>query len=76
MYDAIFYEDERGFAPVADWIEKLRNQSYTSKDARINLNKVVAYIDVLCEKGTNKTPQREIDQAKRNFKNHIERNDK
>jgi phage-related protein len=30
----------------------LRQRSYTDKNARINFNKIVAYIDILEEKGT------------------------
>ena len=52
MYKIIFYEDSRGHAPTAEHIETLRKQSQTSKDARINLNKIVAYLDMLEEKGT------------------------
>ena len=52
MYDVIFYSDGKGDAPVAEFIGKLRQKSYTDKNARINFNKIVAYIDILCEKGT------------------------
>lgn len=118
MYDVIFYSDSKGNEPIADYITKLRQKSYTDKNARINCNKMVAYIDILCEKGTrvgepitkhldgdiwelrpldnrilfayykdnifillhsftkktNKTPPKEIDQAKRNLADYIERN--
>ena len=117
MYDVIFYSDKQGNEPIAEFINELRQKSYTDKNARVNLHKIVAYIDVLCEKGsivgepvmkhlqgdiwelrpldnrilyayykdnmfillhhftkkTNKTPQREIDQAKRNLADYIER---
>ncbi|MCL2566104.1 MAG: type II toxin-antitoxin system RelE/ParE family toxin [Defluviitaleaceae bacterium] len=120
MYDAIFYSDSRGNEPIAEFINELRQKSLTDKNARINFNKIVAYIDILCEKGvrvgepivkhldgdiwelrpldnrilfayyedriyillhhfakkTNKVPLREIEQAKRNFADYIERNDK
>jgi phage-related protein len=119
MYDVIFYSDSKGDEPIAEFISKLRKKSYADKNARINLNKIIAYIDLLCEKGTrigepvtkhleddiwelrpidnrilfayykdnqflllhhfikktNKTPQREIRQAKRNLADYIERND-
>jgi len=52
MYDVIFYSDSRGREPTADFIDDLRKKSYTDKNARINFNKIVAYIDLLCEKGT------------------------
>ena len=118
MYTVIFYENDKGIEPIADYITELRERSHTSKHARINLNKIVAYIDILEEKGTRvgepitkhldgeiwelrplenrvlyayykdntfillhhfikktqKTPLREIEQAKRNLANYIERN--
>lgn len=52
MYDIDFYEDERGNSDVQDFIKELREKSETSKDAKINFNKVVAYIDMLEEMGT------------------------
>lgn len=119
MFDVIFYSDSRGEEPVAEFISELRKKSNTDKNARINFNKIIAYIDILCEKGTrigepvakhldgdiwelrpldnrilfayhkdkiyillhhfikktNKTPLREIEQAKRNFADYVERND-
>lgn len=52
MYRIELYEDVHGFSDVAEFIRELRDKSKTSKDARINFNKVVAYIDVLEEMGT------------------------
>ena len=52
MYDVIFYSDSRGKEPTAEFINELRQKSHTDKNARINLNKIVAYIDLLCDKGT------------------------
>lgn len=52
MYNIEFYEDERGFSEVKEFIKELRDKSHSSKDARINFNKVVAYIDILAEMGT------------------------
>ena len=118
MYDIIFYSDSKGNEPIAEYIKKLREKSRTDKNARINFTKIIAYIDVLCERGTrigepvtkhldgdiwelrpldnrillayykdnqfillhhfimktNKTPPPEIEQAKRNLANYIERN--
>ena len=118
MYGVIFYSDSNGSEPIAEYINELRQRSYTNKSARINFTKIVAYIDILCEKGTrvgepvakhldggvwelrpldnrilfayykdnqfillhhfikktNKTPLRELDQAKRNLADFIERN--
>jgi phage-related protein len=52
VYRIIFYEDAKGAAPIAQYLTELRKQSVASKDARVNLNKIVAYIDVLAEKGS------------------------
>lgn len=117
MYDIIFYDDERGHEPVKEYIEQLREKSLTDKDARINLRKIVAYLDALGAYGTRigapvtkylageiwelrplanrilyayfkdnkfillhhfikksqKTPRKEIEQAKRNLESYIER---
>lgn len=120
MFDVIFYSDNKGKEPIAEFINELRLKSESDKNARINFNKIVAYIDLLCEKGTmigepvvkhlddnvwelrpldnrilfvyyknkiylllhqftkktNKTPPKEINQAKRNFADYIKRNGK
>ena len=117
MYDIIFYDDERGREPVREYIEQLKERSITNKDARINLRKIVTYLDALERYGTRmgapvtkhlegeiwelrplanrilyayfkdnkfillhhfikktqKTPKREIEQAKRNLESYIER---
>ena len=52
MYEIDFYEDDKGISEVKEFIRELRKKSLTSKDARINFNKVVAYIDMLEEIGT------------------------
>ncbi len=52
MFEIEFYEDERGYSDVESFIKDLRKKSLASKDARVNLNKVVAYIDILEEMGT------------------------
>ena len=52
MYDVIFYSDANGLIPLADFMIELRAKSQTDKDARVNFNKIIAYIDLLCEYGT------------------------
>ena len=52
MFKVIFYEDGRGREPIAEYITELRKQANTSKNARVNFNKIIAYIDLLEEKGT------------------------
>jgi phage-related protein len=52
MYDVIFYSDSKGNEPIADFIYELRQKSSTNKDARINFNKIIAYINLLSKNGT------------------------
>ena len=52
MYDVIFYRDSKGNEPTAEFISNLRRKSVTDKNARINLNKIVAYINLLSKHGT------------------------
>ena len=119
MYEIIFYEDKKNNEPIKDFILELRTKAPTNKDARVNFNKIMAYIELLGEYGTrigepvtkhikddiwelrpidnrilyayykdnkfillhhflkttNKTPPQEIEQAKRNLKDYLERND-
>jgi phage-related protein len=52
MYNIIFYEDNRGYSDIKEFILKLKMESVKNKDARINLNKVIAYLNLLEELGT------------------------
>ncbi len=52
MYEIVFYEDKKGKAEIADYIKDLNFKSATSKECRINFNKIVAYMDMLEELGT------------------------
>ncbi len=52
MYEIEFYDDENGYSEVEEFIKELRKKSVENKDARINFNKVVAYMDILEEVGT------------------------
>ena len=120
MYDVIFYSDSKGKEPIAEFISKLHKKSHTDKDAKINFNKIAAYINLLSKNGTRigepvtkhldgaiwelrpldnrilyafykdntfillhlfvkrtkKLPPKELEQAKRNLADYIERNDK
>ena len=119
MYDVIFYSDSKGNEPIAEFISELYQKSHADKNARINFNKIAAYINLLSKKGTRigepvtkhldgdiwelrpldnrilyayykdnkfillhlfvkktkKLPPRELEQAKRNLADYIERND-
>ena len=102
MYKIIFYKDNNEKNEVVEFIKNLRNQN--SKDAKINLNKITAYIkhieDNIWElrplknrilfanyydnefiilsifsKKTRKTPQKEIQKAKKLLKDYIDRSE-
>lgn len=51
MYNIEIYESENGTSEIKDYINKL--QKYKNKDNKIKLNKIVAYIRMLKEKGLN-----------------------
>ena len=52
MFKVIFYEDIKGYSDVKSFIKQLREDSIKDKNARINFNKTVAYIDIIQEMGT------------------------
>lgn len=49
MFNIEFWEDKNGFSDVSDFIEKLSKKK--DKSSRVNLRKIVAYIDTLFENG-------------------------
>lgn len=53
MYKIEFYENQHGESDVWDFLESLRKKSRTSKDARIQYNQIIFYIDLLAKNGTN-----------------------
>lgn len=53
MYKIEFYENQHGESEVWDFLEALRIKSGTSKDARIQYNQILFYIDLLAKNGTN-----------------------
>lgn len=117
MYKIIFYKDKNNYSQVLEYIQILDQKSATSKESRVNRNKIVAYFDALEEEGTRigepvtkhlegeiwelrplknrflyayfekdtfiilhhfmkktkKTPKREIEKAKRNLQDYLER---
>ena len=119
MFEVEFYQDRQGKQPVKEVLLKLRDEARTSKDARIQYEKILAHIRALETYGTRtgepqvkhidgsmwelrplshrilffywrdntfillhhfvkkaqKTPAKEIDQAKRNLKDYLERNE-
>ena len=52
MYTVEFYEDKNGVSEVRDYLIKLSQESEVDKNARINRDKIFAYIKALEEYGT------------------------
>ena len=53
MYKIEFYENRHGESDIWDFLETLRIKSATSKDAHIQYNQIIFYIDLLAKNGTN-----------------------
>ena len=51
-YDVIFYKDERGRSPVADFLDDLNQQAKKSKLEKQLLQKCYYYIEILEKNGT------------------------
>ena len=51
MYNILFYEDLHGESSLKTYIRTLRKRAKTDKSARIEFNKIVAYISMLQEQG-------------------------
>ncbi len=52
MFQVEFYEDSGGHSDVREFLEELRQQITKSKDARIQYQQLVMYIELLQENGT------------------------
>lgn len=52
MFEVEFYEDKRGKQPVKEALIELRDKAQTSKDARIQYQKILTHIRVLEAFGT------------------------
>lgn len=51
-YKIVFWQDKNGHSEAQDYIMELKNKSIKSKDARIKLNKIVEYMEMLEAYGT------------------------
>ena len=51
-YKIVFWQDKNGYSEAQDYIMELKNKSVKSKDARIKLNKIVEYMEMLEAYGT------------------------
>ena len=54
-YKIVFWQDKNGYSEAQDYIMELKNKSVKSKDARIKLNKIVEYMEMLEAYGTKLT---------------------
>ena len=52
MYRIEFYEKRNGTSDVWNFLEELREKSKTNKDARIQYDQIIFYIDLLAHNGT------------------------
>ncbi len=52
MFEIVFYENPDGSSELKSFIEQLSKRSKTVKDARIVFTKIVAYLNLLQERGT------------------------
>ena len=52
MYDVKFYRDKDGNSEIVEYLDKLKEKSETSKNERINRNKILAYFGALERYGT------------------------
>ena len=52
MFEVHFYEDNQGEQPVRNLLNGLRDKLHTSKDARIQYEKILTYIRSLRKHGT------------------------
>ncbi len=119
MFDILFYKDKTGNSEIINYLDELQEKAKTDKNARINREKILAYMAALAKYGTRigkpfvkhidgnlwelrplsnrifflywkdnqfvfvhhfikksqKTPKKEIEKARKNIKNFLERND-
>ena len=52
MFEVHFFEDKQGRQPIKEVLISLRDKAKNSKDARVQYNKILAYIRSLEEYGT------------------------
>ena len=52
MFEIIFYKDKNGNSEIIDLLDQLNVKAESSKNARIQRNKILAYLSALSEKGS------------------------
>ena len=52
MYEAKFYRDKNGKSEIVEYLDELKKKGETSKNERVNRDKILAYIGALEQFGT------------------------
>jgi phage-related protein len=52
MYEVEFYKDKSGYSEIIEYLDDLKLRGTTSKNERINRNKILTYIVALRQYGT------------------------
>lgn len=52
MFEVMFYRDKDGKSEISDYLDDLEKKSETDKNARVNKDKILAYMIALGEYGT------------------------
>ena len=52
MFEIQFYKDKNGQSEIIDYLDELKDQSQTSKAAKINREKILTYLKALADYGT------------------------
>jgi phage-related protein len=52
MYEVEFYRDKNGKSEIVEYLDELKNKAETSKNERVNRDKILAYIVALKQYGT------------------------
>ena len=52
MYEVKFYRDKNGRSEIVEYLDELKEKGETSKNERINRDKILAYIGALEQYGT------------------------
>lgn len=52
MFELIFYKDKNGTSEIVNHLDELQESAKTSKDAKINREKILTYLAALSQYGT------------------------
>ena len=51
MFEIIFYKDKSGRSRIVEYLDDLQQKMLTNKDARINREKILVYLEALARYG-------------------------